>query len=266
MVDAPDGSGGRTFGATAAGRPDPPIPGRDGVRQHGAGHVPDAGHGPDVAQATRIFLRPIANPFALGFLGLAAATIMLAGLELQWIPSSESIQVAVIVLVTAPTLQLVACVFGFLGRDAVAATGMGVLAVTWAVIGADHLLTPPDATSRALATLLFLSATAMALSAITASETKVLPAVVMGTTALRFLVTALYEVFGSPTVRIASGAIGCLLAVLAVYAAFALELEGLQHRTVLPTLRRGRGRQALEPELAPQVQTVAAEPGVRNQL
>jgi hypothetical protein len=76
-----------------------------------------------------VFLRPIANPFALGFVGLTAATLTVAGQEIGWIPPSESHQVALIVLLSAPPLQLLACVFGFLGRDPVAATGMGLLAV-----------------------------------------------------------------------------------------------------------------------------------------
>lgn len=243
-----------------------PSASAEALRDAGFGQPLGDGQLPTVAQATRIFLRPIANPLALGFLGLAGATLVLSGLELGWIPPSASVQVAVIVLVSAPALQLIACVFGFLARDAVAATGMGVLAASWAIIGADHLLTGPGAHSPALGTFLFLAAAAIALSALTASETKVLPALVMGITALRFAVTGAFEMSGDHGVKLASGVIGCALALVATYGAFALELEGLEHRTVLPTFRRGRGRQALQPDLAPQVRKVAAEPGVRNQL
>lgn len=213
-----------------------------------------------------VFLRPIANPFALGFVGLAAATLTVAGQEIGWIPPHESHQVALIVLLSAPPLQLLACIFGFLGRDPVAATGMGLLAATWAIVGAVHAVTPPSSHSQALGTLLLVAAVGLLLSALMASETKVLPALVMGTTAARFLTTGLFELVGSHGLELASGAVGCLLAVIAVYGAVALELEGLEHRTVLPTLRRGRGREALVPDLAAQVKTVAAEPGVRNQL
>lgn len=213
-----------------------------------------------------VFLRPIANPFALGFLGLATATLTLAGQEIGWIPPHQSLQVAVIVLSSAPPLQFLACIFGFLGRDPVAATGMGLLAATWAIIGVLHAVTSPSSHSQALGTVLFVAAVGLFLSALTASETKVLPAAIMGTTAARFLTTGLFEMLGSHDLELASGAVGCLLAVIAVYGAIALELEGLEHRTVLPTFRRGRGREALVPDLAAQVRTVAAEPGVRNQL
>lgn len=216
--------------------------------------------------ATRVFLRPIANPFALGFLGLAGATVVLSGQELGWIPAHERVQVALIVLLTAPVLQLVACVFGFLARDAVAATGMGILAVSWAAIGAVHLASAPGARSQALGTFLLLAASGLLLSAGTAAQTKGLPAAVMTTTAARYLVTGLFEMIGGRDMKYASGATGCLLALVALYGAFAVELEGLDKTTILPTFRRGRGRQALDPELATQIRTVAAEPGVRNQL
>lgn len=43
---------------------------------------------------------------------------------------------------------------GFLARDPVAATGMGVPAGTWAVVGLTTLISPPGSTSRGLAVLL----------------------------------------------------------------------------------------------------------------
>lgn len=217
-------------------------------------------------KATRIFLRPIANPFPLGFVGLAVATLLLAGQELGWIPASEQHQVGLIVLVFAPTLQLIACVFGFLARDPVAATGMGILAVTWGLIGGIDYLSPPHSTSAALATLLFVAASGVLLCAATAAHTKLLPAAVMTVTALRWIATALYEIFNHPVYKTAAGFVGCFLTFLALYAAYALELENLEHKVVLPVGRRRRGRQALQPYLAEQVTEVSAEPGVRNQL
>jgi succinate-acetate transporter protein len=211
-------------------------------------------------------VRPIANPFALGFLGLAGATLVLAGQELAWIPSRQTLEVAVIILIAAPVLQLIACVFGFLGRDPVAATGMGTLAATWGAIGVVHALSPPDAPSQALGTLLFLSAAGVLLSALLAAETKLLPAAVMALTAGRFFTTGLYEVTGNQAIKAAAGVVGCLLTALAVYAAFALELEGVQHRSVLPTFRRGSGKRLLYRGLGEQLRTVAGEPGVRTEL
>ncbi len=230
------------------------------------GAAPPADLAADSLRAVRVVLRPIANPFALGFLGLAGATLTVSGLELGWIPPSERVQVALIVLAFAPPLQLIACLFGFLGRDPVAATGMGVLAATWAVIGITLLVSAPGSHSAALGTVLFLASVAMLLTAATAAMSKGVPALVLGVAGLRFLATALYEIIGTAPFNTVSGIVGCVLAVLAVYGAVAFEVEGVKHRTVLPTLRHGAGSRALEPNLPEQVEQVAAEAGVRAQL
>ncbi|MFL5880453.1 MAG: hypothetical protein ACJ782_10235, partial [Actinomycetota bacterium] len=62
------------------------------------------------------------------------------------------------------------------------------------------------------------------------------------------------------------GLVGLLLAALAMYAAWAFELEDTAKRTVLPTLRRGKGAQALHQGLLDQVAEVDHEAGVRQQL
>jgi hypothetical protein len=56
------------------------------------------------------------------------------------------------------------------------------------------------------------------------------------------------------------------LAVISGYAALALELEGTESRTVLPLGRVGSSREALDGHPADQVDRVATEPGVRQQL
>lgn len=214
--------------------------------------------------ATRVVLRPIASPFALGFIGLAGATVTVSGLELGWIPSGETNQVGLIVLLFAPVLQGIACVFGFLGRDAVAATGMGTLAGGWACIGATTLL--GGGASRALAALLFVAATGVVLSAVTAAQTKVVPALVMFTTALRWYLTAGYQTGGGSGWKHAAGYVGLVLAVIALYAAFSIETEDINRRTVLPTLRHGRGSEVMKGDLGVQVEKIANEAGVREQL
>jgi succinate-acetate transporter protein len=83
------------------------------------------------AGATRIVLRPVASSYALGFLGLAGASMTLAAMQLGWIPIAQQHQVALIVLVAGSLPQLVGSVFGFLARDAIAAGGLGWLSATW---------------------------------------------------------------------------------------------------------------------------------------
>src|SRR5579875_1597318 len=110
---------------------------------------------------------------------------MLSGFELGWISGSERVQTAVLILAFAPAIQLVACVFGFLARDAVAATALGVQSAGWAAIGISLLMAKPsaDGHSHALALLLFVAAVALLASAVTAAPSKLLPALVVTLTA-----------------------------------------------------------------------------------
>lgn len=218
------------------------------------------------AAATRIFLRPIATPIPLGFFALATASLLLAGAELHWFTASDRTIVAVVLVAFTFPLQLLASVFGFLGRDTAVATSFGVLCATWLVLGIDRLLTPPGHTSPAVGVLLLAAAGWVALCATGASLGKLGPAIVLGLAALRFAVTGVHELTGSGGLQRASAIVGLVLVAAVVYVALALELESLQRRTLLPVLRRGRGREAVEGDLADQTRTAEHEPGVREQL
>jgi succinate-acetate transporter protein len=57
-----------------------------------------AGVSPLVARAARIVLRPIGNPLPLGFLALAAATVLVSGLQLGWLATDQGRDVALILI------------------------------------------------------------------------------------------------------------------------------------------------------------------------
>ncbi len=116
---------------------------------------------PDAQHATRIVLRPIGNPLPLGFLALAAGTLLVSALQLEWLQPTDGSQVALIIVAFVFPLQLLASVFGYLARDVVAGTGMGLLSGTWLSIGLVKLTSEPGATSDALGLFLLLAATAM---------------------------------------------------------------------------------------------------------
>jgi succinate-acetate transporter protein len=217
----------------------------------------------DVHRATRIFLRPVANPFALGFVALAAATVIASGTELGWIPGSQRHEAAVLIIAFAPGLQLLASWLGFLARDAVAGTSMGVQSGTWLCVGLSLLLSRPGSHSHALSLLLFTAAAAMVLSATTALQSKLVPGFVLLLAGARFALTGVSEWGYGAGWGQAAGWTGIALAACALYGALSLELESI-NRPVLPTLRRAEGRRALEPRL--NLERVAAEPGVRSQL
>ena len=207
-----------------------------------------------VDDSTRIVLRPIANPLPLGFLALAGGTLVVAGLQLGWVEPAEGHDVALILIAFVFPLQLVTSVFGYLGRDVVAGTGMGLLAGIWLAIALVMLDAPPGSTSDALGLFLLIGAVAMAVPASVASVAKLIPAAVMAGAALRFATTGLYELTASKGWEDATGIVGLALCAIAVYAALALALEDVRGKTVLPLGRRDARRASMSPA------------GVREQL
>jgi len=216
--------------------------------------------------ATRVVLRPVATPLPLGFLALALATVAFSAVQLGWVPPDQGRIAALTALAATLPLQLLASVVGFVARDPVTATGMGVLAGTWAVIGFTTLTSPPGSTSQGLGVLLVTSGLAMLVPAAAAAPTKAAPAAVMGLAALRFLVTGAYHLTGSATWKTTAGWVGLLLGAVAFYTALAMELEGSARRTVLPLGRRGPGLAAVEGRAPLDPADLAGEAGVRPQL
>lgn len=220
----------------------------------------------EFASRTRVTLRPIAGPLALGFFGLAAATFVMSGLQLGWVGATEGKQVAICVLAFTVPLQFAASFLAFLARDGVAATGMGLLAGIWAVIGLITFSAKPGSTSDALGLFLLVAGVAMWAPASAAFASKLVPALVLSIAGLRFLVTGLYQLTSNEAWEDAAGVIGLLLAAFAIYAAYAAELEDVLERPVLPLGRRGRGESAVRGTYAEQIANVAHEAGVRQQL
>ena len=214
----------------------------------------------------RVVLRPIGNPLPLGFLALAAGTLLLSALQLGWFEPAEGQQVALIVIGFVFPLQLLSSVFGFLARDVVAGTGMGVLSGTWLSIGLIRLTGDPGTSSDPLGTLLLLAAVAMLVPASAAATGKLVAAAVLATTALRFALTGVHEITAGSLSEDVAGVVGLALCVLAVYAALAMTLEDALRRTVLPIGRRGAGAAALDDGLPAQLDRLEHEAGVREQL
>jgi succinate-acetate transporter protein len=216
-------------------------------------------------EVTRIVVRPIGTPLPLGFLALVVATTGFSALQLGWIPPEQGAAVALGVLALTVPLQLLSSIFGFLARDPVAGTGMGILAGTWGAAATVTFTGPPGASSPALGILFLASAASMLVPAV-AGATKLVAAGVMALTSVRFLLTGIAELTGAPAWETAAGATGLVLAAAALYAALAFELEDTRHRTSLPVGRRGSGGDALTGTVDDELADVAHEAGVRKQL
>jgi succinate-acetate transporter protein len=219
----------------------------------------------DTVDNARVVLRPLGNPLPLGFLGQFVSTVSFSALQLRWIGPGQGHTVALAALVLTVPLQLVASVFGFLARDPVAGTGMGVLAGTWGTVALATLTTAPGTTSPGLGVVLLAASAAMLVPAV-GGRVKRVAAAVMVVSALRFSVTGVAEIAGTAGWLAAAGWVGLGLAALSLYAAFAFELEGTEEREVLPIGRYGAARTAVRAGEEEQLRGIADEPGVRKQL
>ena len=124
----------------------------------------------------------------------------------------------------------------------------------------------PGSTSDALGLFLLIAGAAMWAPAASAAGAKLVPALVLATAGLRFVITGLFQLTSNEAWKNAAGVTGLLLAGFAVYAAYAAEFEDVLDRPVLPLGRRGKGEQAIKATYAEQIAGVANEPGVRQQL
>jgi succinate-acetate transporter protein len=212
----------------------------------------------------RVFLRPIGSPLTIGMAGLAIASLVQSGLDLHWLAPTQSHDVGLILITVPFILQLLACVFSYLARDGATGAAVGVLSATWLSLGLVHLTSTPGSRSGALGLMLLTAGAMLCLSAIASVSAKPLPALVFTLAGLRFLIAGIYELGAISTWQHAAGIVGLVICGIAGYCVLAFELEDQQHRPVLPTFRRGRGRLALLGDPAQRVDGVSSEAGVRQ--
>ncbi|MFR9805986.1 hypothetical protein ACL02T_27405 [Pseudonocardia sp. RS010] len=233
----------------------------------------DANADPDRTDArppVRVVLRPLGNPVPLACVGLAGATVTLAGAQLHWLPTALSPQVGLVLVLFAAPLQLVAAVLAYLARDAASGSGIGIQAATWLVSGAVLLTSAPGSRSPVLGLLLFVAAAGVLIVCVAAAGGKLVLAALFGLVAVRYALTGVYEYHGGPGWETAAGWSGLVLGALALYSALATDLDEAWGRSLLPLLRRGRGRSAARGRSGAEggraTEELTAEPGVREQL
>ena len=213
----------------------------------------------------RIMLRPLASPLPIGFFAFAIGSFLFTAFELGWVAESQLPQLATIMIVFVAPLELIASILAYWARDSGGATALGLFGMTWAVVGITSLTETAPRSPMLGLFLLCMSAVVLAFAAASVAGKPVLSAVALLATA-RFALTGVYQIHGGTGWEHASGWVGLPLTAAAFYLAFALMVEDSQRRTVLPLMRRGQARSALESHLGDQVASVEREAGVRGQL
>ncbi|QIN82654.1 hypothetical protein GBA63_08360 [Rubrobacter tropicus] len=215
---------------------------------------------------TRIVLRPLASPLPLAFFAFGAGSLMLSGLQLGIIPTSETRSLALVQIgFIFPPLAL-ASVLAFLSRETLGATIMALISFSWLANGLIDLTAPPNSTNATQGLLAVSLAVILLLVGAGALLGKPLLGLVIVLASARFATSGLYELTAATALQTASGVLGCVIAAIALYGGLALGLEDLQGKTVLPIGRRGAARRAFEGDLGEQVGPIESEAGVRKQL
>jgi uncharacterized protein len=214
--------------------------------------------------AARIYLRPIGSPLTIGMSGLAIASLVQSGVDLKWIPTSEALQAGLILIAVPFVLQLLASILSYLARDGAAGAATGVLSTTWLALGLTHATAGTGHPTAVLGLLMLAAGGVLVLSAVAISVGKPLPGAVFMIGGLRFALSGVYELSGVSIWQGIAGVVGLVVCAGAAYCVLAFELEGQQHRPVLPTLRRGRAELAMADGASGQLDGVGREPGVRQ--
>src|SRR3954454_25076817 len=140
----------------------------------------------------RVFLRPIGTPIALGMGAILIGTVMLSGLQLEWLKGADEQQtVGFIGLAAAFPLELLASVLAFLARDALAGTGLGLFSGIWSVTGLTLLTGQPGATNDGYGMFLILAAIGLVLLLLSAGTSRLFFGALLTTGSARLLVSGL---------------------------------------------------------------------------
>ena len=214
----------------------------------------------------RIVLRPIGSGLPLGFFSFGIGMLLLGCSAIGWIPLLEQKHVGMTLMSFVFPLELLATIFGFLGRDTLGATTLGLFTTSWLFIGWSDYASPPGQKAVSLGVYLFGFGAVALLLAVLSLGGKPFFSLLLGLAVARMVLDGYYEVGGTHEWLKVSGGFGIALAVLAFYGGVALGLEDAQRREVLPLFRRGQAREALQGDYRAQLEQLESEPGVRQQL
>ncbi|MEU1076158.1 MULTISPECIES: GPR1/FUN34/YaaH family transporter [unclassified Streptomyces] len=225
--------------------------------------IPGRRFEPDLRSMTRITLRPIASPMPLGFFTIAIASVMTGCLQLGFFDEAARPAVAYTVL-PAFVLQLLVSVLAFGARDVIAATLMAVFAGSWLPYSLVMLTGADDG----LQVLGVFNLALLCFGALMTAVTRPKRALwfVLAVSLPRWAATGLAGITGAEWLTRTSGALGFVVALVAMYTAFALMLEDMRSEQVLPIGRSGPAHLAVEGDLGVQLRNLERQAGVRRTL
>lgn len=217
-------------------------------------------------EVARVVVRPYGSVLPLGFLAFGVGAFVTASFSLGWIHPAQAKQMFILLLVFVVPLQAIAGVFAFLSRDTPGGTTLAFFAGVWAAVAAIGLTLELGQTSEAEGFFLLGAGGVIVVFALASIIGNPAFAVFLSVGCVRFVLNGVYELTGSKTIEHIAGYAGLALVAVAGYAGLAFLLEDSVHRPVLPFLRHGAARDALDADLIDQLRRLEREPGVRARL
>jgi uncharacterized protein len=218
------------------------------------------------ASQVRVVLRPMGSPLPLAFAAFGIGSFVFALAQLGVFATTQLSSVTLLLTVFLAPLQLVAALYCFWAREALAATSLSLLSFSWPAVYVVSLNLQPGMTSPVLGSFYLALSAFLLLLAGPGLVGKPLIGSLIVVAASRFLFGGLYELTKSTNMERVAGALGLLITMIGLYGALALGLEDVQHRTILPVGRRGEARTAMDGNLAAQAEPLEHEAGIRRQL
>ncbi len=216
--------------------------------------------------ATRIMIRPLGSGLPLGFFSFGIGMLVLAGQGIGWAAPSDTQNAGLLLIAFVAPLEFLAAAIAFLARDTIGATTLALFAGSWSATGWSLFTSEPGATSASFGLFLAAFGAAIFLLAIVSLQAKPFFGVLLGISSVRMALASAYELTGRHGLLVAGGWVAFALFLLALYGGLALALEDANQETILPLFRRGQARGAMEGELGEQLEGLAREAGVRQQL
>lgn len=223
-------------------------------------------YAPLAGGVVRAVVRPYASSLPLGFFSFGVGMLLLAAGALGWTHGPDLRVAGILLAAFVFPLEFLACVVSFLARDTATAATLGLFSTSWLALGTVDALARPGSASAAVGVYLVGFTVMVAALAVTALPDKPLLAALLVAAALRSVLSGAYQLGGPPGLDVAAGIDAVLIFAAAVYLGLAFLLEDTQQRAVLPTLRRGAARQAIEGDIGAQISRLHGEAGIRRQL
>ncbi len=214
----------------------------------------------------RIVVRPYGSVVPLGFLAFGLGMFLYATLDAGWVKPTETHTVGWMLLTFVAPIELGATVFAFLSRDTMSGVALGLFSASWVLAGVLTIQAKPGVLSPAQGYFLFGFIAAVLVLASVAWMGQPLIALILTISCARAATFAIYELGGGHGWQTVSGWIALAIFCVALYTGLAFLLEDARGRAVFPLGRRGSSREAIEGDLAAQLDGLADEPGVRKHL